>query len=54
MAHFTRTQDADTHLGLHIADIATDDQKKNASLEFTLFWSEANRWEGRNFLVNIV
>lgn len=34
------------------ADISTD-QKQTGELSFTLFWTEENRWEGRNFNVAI-
>jgi glucoamylase len=41
-----------TGLGTHFADIRVSSQQK-APLRFTFFWTEAQRWEGRDYEVEV-
>lgn len=44
----------DTGLGVWIVDVpGTRDLSAGRSVNFTFFWPDANRWEGRNFTVRI-
>jgi glucoamylase len=47
----TKTQD--TSLGMHVADLATDDLPAGTVLTFTLHWLMEDRWEGTDFAVRI-
>ena len=40
-------------VNLWFADLATQDCPEGALVEFTFFWREANRWEGRNYSVAV-
>ncbi len=44
----------DTGCGLHIADLPTNSLALGTRVEFTFHWTEANRWEGTNFSVEVV
>ncbi len=50
--HEARTRD--TGLGLHVADLNTKEMKPKEMIEWTFFWPDAHRWEGRNFHVTVV
>ncbi len=39
----------DTGLGLHVADLPTDQLPVGTMITFTFYWLEVDRWEGRNF-----
>jgi len=39
----------DTTLGLWFADLSTAKVPAGSRIEFTFFWEEAQRWEGKNF-----
>jgi glucoamylase len=41
----------DTGLGIHVADLATNDVSAGRCIVFTFHWSSVDRWEGRNFSV---
>ncbi len=41
-------------LGLWFADFPTDKLPAGGAVEFTFFWKDAQRWEGRNWHVEIV
>ena len=47
----------DTGLGIHFADLAADlrghDSSQTAELQFTFYWLDAARWEGKNFRVKV-
>jgi glucoamylase len=49
--HDTPTRD--TGLGIHIADLPTASLPPGGGVCFSLFWVEANRWEGQDFRVAI-
>ena len=40
-------------IGIHYVDIAIPKRQK-APVRFTFYWPEADRWEGRDFLVNVL
>jgi len=49
-------QDARTHdvgLGIHIADLPTKAIPEGKHIKFTFHWPEADRWEGKDFIVQI-
>src|SRR5690606_29227187 len=50
--HDTPTRD--TLLSVHVADLPTDTLPPGAALEFTFHWTEAGRWEGMNFEIEVV
>jgi glucoamylase len=43
----------DTGLGIHAADLPTDQLSSGAQAIFTFYWHNENRWEGRDFFVSI-
>jgi glucoamylase len=47
------TETGDTGLGVHVADLPTDDLAVGATLQFTFYWPTADRWEGSDFAVLI-
>jgi glucoamylase len=55
--HWTGTNKADTTLisalNLWFADLPTEDCPDGSTIEFTFFWKEAQRWEGRNYSVAV-
>jgi hypothetical protein len=40
-------------LNLWFADLSTEDRPDGSVIEFTFFWKEAQRWEGRNYSVAV-
>jgi len=48
------TMTHDTGLGLHVADLPAADLPAGTRLDFTFFWPNADRWEGRDFAIAIV
>jgi glucoamylase len=49
--HDTATRD--TTLGVHVADLGTRDLRGGDQVHLTVYWPEAARWEGVDFLVCI-
>lgn len=45
------TETNDPGLGLHHADLPTENLAPGTRLRFTFYWPEADRWEGTNFSV---
>ncbi|HEX2949802.1 MAG TPA: glycoside hydrolase family 15 protein, partial [Armatimonadota bacterium] len=43
-----------TNLGVHYADIPTRDITEGHRVLFTFYWSQADRWEGKDFWVCII
>ena len=41
----------DTTLGVHVADLATTDLPTGGRIDFTFYWTDADRWEGVDFVV---
>ena len=46
-----RMSDRDTTLGVHVADLETPCLTIGDRVDFTLYWPEAQRWEGADFVV---
>jgi glucoamylase len=44
----------DTRLGLHVADLDTEDLREGGRVVFTLRWREDGRWEGTDFSAKVV
>jgi glucoamylase len=55
--HWKITKKADTadiaSLDLWFADFPTKSMPDGSVIEFTFFWKEAQRWEGRNYSVTV-
>ena len=49
----TDSKTVDTGLGVHYADLETRGLSLGKSISFTLFWPEANKWEGTDFEVTV-
>ena len=47
------TETRDTGLGVHVAVLPTAALVPGRSVVFTLRWPEADRWEGRDFVVRV-
>jgi glucoamylase len=43
----------DSGLGVHYVRLATHDAARGTQIQFTFFWLEAGKWEGKNFSVQI-
>jgi glucoamylase len=46
-------QTVESGLGLHVADLPTNELPVGATVRFTFFWNEAASWEGEDFAVEI-
>jgi glucoamylase len=44
-------QARDTHLGLFVTDLPTDQLASGTKVEFTFYWSSAGHWEDKNYSV---
>ena len=56
MDDWATTQDSttrDTGVGMHVIDLPTASLAPGARVQFTMYWSEAARWEGVNFAVMV-
>lgn len=53
-AEWRELETRDTGAGIHLADLPTQPLAAGTRLEFTFFWTEANRWEGKNFELAVV
>jgi glucoamylase len=50
------TQDLPTSpvgFGIHVADLSTADLPEGRQIQFTFYWPDADRWEGKDFVVCI-
>ena len=47
------TPTRDTGFGLHIAELPTGLLPMGATVRFTFYWNDADKWEGRDFAVRI-
>jgi len=43
----------DTTLGVHVADLSTLGLRPGDRVDLTFYWSEVNRWEGTDFVVDV-
>jgi glucoamylase len=48
------TATRDTGLGMHIADLPTDELPADSRVVFTLRWKEAGNWEGTDYKVRVI
>ena len=54
--NWTTTADIKTHdvgLGMHLADLPTQDLPEEKRVAFTFYWPQADHWEGTDFNVHI-
>jgi len=49
----TDTPTRDSGLGVHVADLSTQGLVTGQYLDFTFLWSAPERWEGKDFRINI-
>jgi glucoamylase len=47
------TETRDTGLGVHLADLATDDLSTGQTINFTFYWPGSNRWENVDYAVTV-
>ena len=47
------TKTRDTGLGVHSVDLPSEQLASGAQIIFTIYWELENRWEGRNYFVNV-
>ncbi|MCA9237078.1 MAG: glucan 1,4-alpha-glucosidase [Planctomycetales bacterium] len=50
---WTETPTADTQLGVHVADLPTEQLSAGTTIEFSFLWRQANRWEDQSFSVTV-
>lgn len=53
---WTNAEDVETHdvgLGMHTADLATQSVPDGSRIAFTMYWPEADHWEGQDFAVEV-
>jgi glucoamylase len=43
----------DTGLGVHVIDLSTERLSSGETLQFTFYWPDAERWEGKNFEIKV-
>jgi len=43
----------DIGLGVHVADLPTEQMSSGTEIVFTFYWPEARRWEGVDFTVQL-
>ena len=48
------TNSFDTGLGIHVADIKTDNWAEGTKIIFTFFWTGSRNWEGKDFEAEII
>jgi glucoamylase len=48
------TETRDTGLGIHLADVPTEQLAPGSTVQFTMYWFRANRWEDEDFAVQVV
>jgi glucoamylase len=48
------TETQDSELGVYYAMLETCAVPRGRSVQFTFYWPESKKWEGRNFAVNVV
>jgi glucoamylase len=44
----------DSTLGIHVADLPTRRLKTGTTIRFTIYWLDDERWEGRDYTVEIL
>ena len=48
-----RFESRDTGLGVHVADLPTQELPSQTRIDFTFYWTEAGRWEQVDFAVTV-
>jgi glucoamylase len=48
------TKTRDSGIGLHVAELPSQRIESGGSVLFTIFWDDAQRWEGRDYCVDVV
>jgi len=43
----------DVGLGIHVADLRTEERSEGKQIEFTFYWPGADHWEGTDFIVSV-
>jgi glucoamylase len=51
--HCDEVRSVDTGLGVHIADLPTQELDKDAIVTFTFYWPQEDKWEGVDFDVKV-
>jgi len=54
--NWTTVQDTRPHemgLGIHVADLVTNDLRAGKQVKFTFYWPDADHWESTDFAVRI-
>jgi glucoamylase len=47
------TNTLDSGIGIHFADLETENLEKGQSIEYTFYWHDSDNWEGKNFKLKI-
>jgi glucoamylase len=50
---FCETPTTDSHLGIHFADLKTDQLSVGSAIDFTMRWLPSNEWEGFDFRIKV-
>ena len=43
----------DVGIGIHIADLSTNELAKDEQIKFTFYWPKANHWQGEDFIIHV-
>ena len=43
----------DTGLGVHVIDLSSEKLSSGETVQFTFYWPDAERWEGKNFEIKV-
>jgi len=50
---FRDTRTEDTGLGVYTADLKTNHMREGSIIDFTFFWIDEDRWEGRDYSISV-
>jgi len=50
---FSEETSHDTGLGVHVIDLSSEKLPAGGNLQFTFYWPDAERWEGKNFEIKV-
>jgi glucoamylase len=51
---FTEEDTRDTGFGVHLIDLPNEKLSAGATLQFTFYWPQAEKWEGKNFEIKVL
>ncbi len=51
--HTHDTDTADTHIGMHVADLPASELNQAREILFTFYWKQSENWEGKDFSVSV-